>query len=490
MKKRIAILTLLAVSLLLAACTIHQKLDKIDVAQAQSVAMNALGISGEELSYMAAELKDRDGTPYYEVKLTVDGTDYMFAIDAMSGVIIEQMPAAEIASNKTSADTEGYIGEEKAYELAYTDAGYTAAHACLVSCKLEQTDAGYRYVVDFIGVNKNHRYEVDALTGEILKRSESTNKTPARNDDEIDPEMNVYPLNPADEDSSMDVIQPPIDDSPVIYLTPAEVNYPILAYETRDIIGRSVSSTDILNVITTDSGYTRTEIKVLARCFTPIDTQSVTHVYFTTPDGKYFYYAVGWEALEILRRETADDLSGLSHPLRNSATEVIMPEGMISIEEAYGYALRVNEVYDFDKQTVRTVWEDDVILYVAEADYRNGEYEYDFIYQDKETGWFSNATVRASDGSIRSFGTGKWDKGYFGGFEDMTAIKLSAYQAKTLALSYVPGAKQSDITAFTTDNADGKMEYIGKIVYGGMQFDFTIDGYSGAIRAWKAAPAV
>lgn len=415
MKKRIAILTLLAAALLLTACTIYQKLDKIDVAQAQSVAMNALGISGEELSYMAAELKDRDGTPYYEVKLTVDGTDYMFAIDAMSGVIIEQTPAQAVLSED---------GTEQ-----------------------EQTA-------------------------------------------QIASEMNIPPANPVDENPVMEIIQPPIGDGPVIYLTPAEVNYPILDFEKREITEGTRSSTDVLNVITSDSGYTRTEIKVLARFFTPVGSENATHVYFTTPDGKYFYYAVGFGSLKILRRETADDLSGLSHPLRDSATEVIMPEGMISIEEAYGYALRVNEVYDFDKQTVRTVWEDDVILYVAEADYRNGEYEYDFIYQEKETGWFSNATVRASDGAIRLCGRGLWKKGYFGGFENMTAVKLSAYQAKTLALSYVPGAKQSDITAFTTDNADGKMEYIGKIVYGGMQFDFTIDGYSGAIRAWKAAPAV
>ena len=72
----------------------------------------------------------------------------------------------------------------------------------------------------------------------------------------------------------------------------------------------------------------------------------------------------------------------------------------------------------------------------------------------------------------------------------MSAVKLSAYQAKTLALSYVPGARQSDITAFTTDTADGKMEYKGKIVYGGMQFDFTIDGYSGAIRSWRVEPVL
>lgn len=486
MKKRIALLILLAAALLLTACGIHEKLEKIDVEQAKSVAMNALGISGEELSYMAAELKERDGKVYYEVKLTVDGVEYVFAVDALSGVIIEQTPTQKPI---VSVTPDGYIGQEKAYEIAYTDAGYTAAHAYLISCELKETEGGARYLLKFYAVNQGYTYEVDALTGEVLSRAYTSAGNPnARDTDAIDPEMNVYPLNPAGEDPAMEIIQPPIDDSPVIYLTPAEVNYPILDYEKHETSKKTLSSTEVLNVITSDSGYARTEIKVLARFFTPIGTESADHVYFSTPDGKYFYYAVGWEALEILRRETAEDLSGLSHPLRDSATEVIMPEGMISIEEAYGYALRVNEVYDFDKQTVRTVWEDDVILYVAEADYRNGEYEYDFIYQEKETGWFATVTVRASDGAIRRFGHGKWKKGYFGGFEDMTAVKLSAYQAKTLALSYVPGARQSDITAFTTDTADGKMEYKGKIVYGGMLFDFTIDGYSGAIRAWSAAP--
>ena len=488
MKKRIALLILLAAALLLTACGIHEKLEKIDVEQAKSAAMNALGISGEELSYIAAELKERDGKAYYEVKLTVDGVEYVFAVDALSGVIIEQTPTQKPI---VSVTPDGYIGQEKAYEIAYTDAGYTAAHAYLISCKLKETEGGARYLLKFYAVNRGYTYEVDALTGEVLSRaytSTSTGNPNARDTDAVDPEMNVYPLNPAGEDPAMEIIQPPIGDGPVIYLTPAEVNYPILDCEKTNMTERLYSSSEILKAISTHSGYSRTEIKVLAKLFSPVGTEIATHVYFSTPDGKYFYYAVSTVSLEVLRRETADNLSDLSHPLRDSATEVIMPEGMISIEEAYGYALRVNEVYDFDKQTVRTVWADDVILYVAEADYRNGEYEYDFIYQDKETGWFSTVIVRASDGAVRHFGYGKWSKGYFGGFEDMTAVKLNVYQAKSLALSYVPGAMQSDITAFTTDTADGKIEYKGKIVYGGMQFDFTIDGYSGAIRAWTAAP--
>ena len=35
---------------------------------------------------------------------------------------------------------------------------------------------------------------------------------------------------------------------------------------------------------------------------------------------------------------------------------------------------------------------------------------------------------------------------------------------------------------------DGRVEYEGKIVYGGMEYEFEIDGYSGAIRSWEAEP--
>jgi len=290
MKKRIALLILLAAALLLTACGIHKKLEKIDVEQAKSVAMNALGISGEELSYMAAELKERDGNPYYEVKLTVDSVDYVFAIDALSGVIIEQTPNAlsgviieqtpnaettppEIAPQKIPTSTEDHIGEEKAFEIAHTDAGYTAAQAYMVSCELGESGGTWKYKIQFYGVSQGYTYEVDALTGEVLSRGAFSPRPQPRDDDGIDTEMNVYPLSPAARQASQDLPKP-----------------------------------------------------------------------------------------------------------------------------------------------------------------------------------------------------------------------MNAELAKAEVLKCVPGATLAHITAFTTDTADGKMEYKGKIVYGGTQFDFTIDGYSGAIRAWTATP--
>ena len=36
------------------------------------------------------------------------------------------------------------------------------------------------------------------------------------------------------------------------------------------------------------------------------------------------------------------------------------------------------------------------------------------------------------------------------------------------------------------DRDDGRLEYEGTIYYDGMEYEFTIDGYSGAVRDWEA----
>lgn len=62
---------------------------------------------------------------------------------------------------------------------------------------------------------------------------------------------------------------------------------------------------------------------------------------------------------------------------------------------------------------------------------------------------------------------------------------ISADKAKQIALAEVPGATTSDIYEFKLDRDDGRLEYEGSIYYGGVEYEFTIDGYSGAIRGWE-----
>ncbi len=62
---------------------------------------------------------------------------------------------------------------------------------------------------------------------------------------------------------------------------------------------------------------------------------------------------------------------------------------------------------------------------------------------------------------------------------------IGADTAKSLALAQVPGATLTNIKEFETDYDGGRLEYEGKIYYDHMEYEFEIDGYSGAIRNWK-----
>ena len=66
------------------------------------------------------------------------------------------------------------------------------------------------------------------------------------------------------------------------------------------------------------------------------------------------------------------------------------------------------------------------------------------------------------------------------------AAAITADQAREIALAKVPGATASDIYEFEVDRDDGRLEYEGTIFYSGTEYEFTIDGYSGAIRSWEA----
>ena len=107
---------------------------------------------------------------------------------------------------------------------------------------------------------------------------------------------------------------------------------------------------------------------------------------------------------------------------------------------------------------------------VYDVEFYNADYtEYDY-------------EIDAADGTILS---SDFDaEGYTAPADSATAI--TADQAKEIALAEVPGATVDDIYEFELDRDDGRLEYEGAIWYDGTEYEFTIDGYSGAIRSWEA----
>lgn len=118
-------------------------------------------------------------------------------------------------------------------------------------------------------------------------------------------------------------------------------------------------------------------------------------------------------------------------------------------------------------------WDDGRLVYDVEfytADYEEYDYEID-----------------ASSGAVLSF---DYDAEYYDRpvAPTGTSAAITADQAREIALAEVPGASASDIWEFEVDRDDGRIEYEGKIVYDGMEYEFSIDGTSGAILGWEREP--
>ena len=123
----------------------------------------------------------------------------------------------------------------------------------------------------------------------------------------------------------------------------------------------------------------------------------------------------------------------------------------------------------------------DVTFVRSRLDYDDGRQRYDVEFYTADYAEY-DYEIDASTGEVLSY---DYDaEGYTAPAAGTSAI--TAEQAQQIALAEVPGASVSDIWEFEVDMDDGRLEYEGTIYYSGMEYEFTIDGYSGAIRSWDA----
>lgn len=124
---------------------------------------------------------------------------------------------------------------------------------------------------------------------------------------------------------------------------------------------------------------------------------------------------------------------------------------------------------------------DQVTFLRSHLDYDDGRQCYDVEFYTADYTEY-DYEIDAATGEIVSY---DYDaEGYQGQSQSGSTTAITADRAKEIALAEVPGATASDIYEFETDRDDGRLEYEGTIYYNGTEYDFTIDGYSGAIRGW------
>ena len=128
---------------------------------------------------------------------------------------------------------------------------------------------------------------------------------------------------------------------------------------------------------------------------------------------------------------------------------------------------------------------DQVTFVRSELDRDDGRLIYDVEFYTSDYKEY-DYEIDAATGEILSYDYDAEGYSYQPNATPGTAI--TAEQARAIALAEVPGAAESDIYEFETDRDDGRLEYEGKIIYNNTEYEFTIDGYSGAIREWDAEP--
>lgn len=200
MKKLIAV-CLLAGLVALAGCNSSQTASAsyIGVEAARSAALKDAGET--EGDFTNATLEERDGTIYYDVEFTAGGAKYEYAVDALTGSIIEakkeggesQSSSSQTSSSSSSqassqsgssqsgsslsstpkaessqaSGTTGLITEEEAANIAKEHAQVT--DCTMLPVKLDRDDGRQVYDVEFFTADgKEYDYEIDAATGEVL----------------------------------------------------------------------------------------------------------------------------------------------------------------------------------------------------------------------------------------------------------------------------------------------------------------------------------
>lgn len=175
----------------------------IDISAAKSAALEAAGIEAAQAGDSAVSLEKRDGTEYYKVTFAAGDKNYEYAVDAMTGVVIEEKivgagassaddaagevsaagngaggagAAAGNGAGTSSGDTE--LSAEDASAAALAKAGISKDDSSGLRVKRDMEDGRAVYDVEFFDQNgRKYEYEIDARTGGIRKASEEVHQS-------------------------------------------------------------------------------------------------------------------------------------------------------------------------------------------------------------------------------------------------------------------------------------------------------------------------
>ena len=144
----------------------------IEATRAEELALEALGLTREQVCFDRTELDRERGKLVWEVELYYDHTEYDFVIDAYTGEILfreEDRKDEPTPPPAPPADESAELTAVQALEIALNHAGLAEDQITRVRVEKDRDDGVWIYEIEFRNGTTEYEYEVRISDGKILE---------------------------------------------------------------------------------------------------------------------------------------------------------------------------------------------------------------------------------------------------------------------------------------------------------------------------------
>lgn len=173
MKKqtKIVIAIIAVILAILAGFYIYFRMTYMNKNEIKETIANYMNAKENDIFFEKMELELDTGL--YEVELYYQNQDYDFKVDAKKGKIVktdyQKQSQSSNKSEPSTPSTDSEITEEKAKNIAFTDAKVTEAEVQRLHIQKEYDDRRLVYEVDFVFAEYEYDYKIQASDGSILE---------------------------------------------------------------------------------------------------------------------------------------------------------------------------------------------------------------------------------------------------------------------------------------------------------------------------------
>lgn len=154
----------------------NPKASYIDEGQAKNAAFSHAGVSANAVTEYKSKLDREHGIMVYEIEFKCQGFEYEYEIDASAGSVLkhekdtdDDYVPPQTEGDQASGGSSGNIGEARAKEIAFSHAGVSADSVHNYEADLDEDDGMMIYEIEFKAGNCEYEYEIDAVSGSVLK---------------------------------------------------------------------------------------------------------------------------------------------------------------------------------------------------------------------------------------------------------------------------------------------------------------------------------